>query len=349
MNPTLTESGTLPVRKPSRLKYILAAILYFLFYNAASTGIALIYQFYLVLNVPADYNQEAQMAWVEEMFYQNSNLLMIVIDALLLAAVALWFVLRKKGFFAPLGLKKLPWWAPVLAAIAGIGLSVLLSLVMAGVSVVWPEIMEDYGQSMDTTYNTQNILLYVLAGVVGAPLVEELIFRRLCAGNLDKAMPRVLAILLTSVTFGIVHGHPVQMVYATVLGIVMCMIYFAYDSLWASIAFHAGFNSVSLLSLINMEQFNEAEQMLIGLGLLLFEFSFLLFGIVAFFFLIFLRPHKIFRKEKPADLPVQLYIDETIPGVAPVGEGYFTQPAPVHREIAPPTHDAADPKPEEDG
>lgn len=322
MTPEITASGYLPPKKVSPWRNIGAAIFYLLIYWAVQIMVSLGYQFYLLMTMPEGLSYEQELEMLNTALYRDGNLLMLLIDALLILIIVLWFLLRKRPLLQSMGLKRTRLSSVALAVVAGIGLSCVLNVVMMIVSILFPGLMGDYNETMELTYNMQDFLLYALAGVVGAPLIEELFFRHLTTGRLARSMPRWVAILLMAVVFGIVHEHPVQWVYAGLLGIVMACIYFAYDSIWVSIAFHAGFNSLSLLSYIDTESMSATAQTLFGLGFLLFEMAFAAGGAVALIFLLLRRTHPIFRKPKAE--PVLLYT-EAIPGVASSGEGYFTE------------------------
>lgn len=81
--------------------------------------------------------------------------------------------------------------------------------------------------------------------VLIAPLLEEILFRGLIGKALSRNLPNWVAIILSSLIFGAVHGTIISFMYASVLGIFMCWLFFKTDSLLSSILFHMGFNTVS--------------------------------------------------------------------------------------------------------
>ncbi|MGM9647212.1 MAG: lysostaphin resistance A-like protein [Eubacteriales bacterium] len=337
MTEEITANGNLPPKKVSPWRHIGSAVLYFLLYIVVEYLIAGVYSVYLVLSAPDGFGEVERYKWINERYYETGNQLMLVIYAVLLAVLTLIFKLRKKKVFESLGLKKPRLISLPLALVAGIGMSFVLSILMAYVEEFWPEVMESYGSTMDETYYMKDMLLYALAGVVGAPLIEELFFRHLMAGRLSRAIPRGAAIVLSSVIFGMVHQHPVQWIYAGMLGFAMACIYFAYDSILPGVVFHAGFNSVSLLSYIDTSGMSEAQLTRFNLLINSVFLLFLILGIAALVLLFALRTHKIFRKPLAAE-PAAVVFDTpaAFPGVAPVGMGYFTTPEPVVPESATP-------------
>ena len=51
-----------------------------------------------------------------------------------------------------------------------------------------------------------------------APLIEEIVFRRLLMGYLDRSFPAFVSVILSSLLFGAAHIAPPVIVYATFLG-----------------------------------------------------------------------------------------------------------------------------------
>lgn len=72
-----------------------------------------------------------------------------------------------------------------------------------------------------------------------APLGEEVVFRRVVYGQLRKVSALPLAIVGSGLIFGLSHGNLVQAVYATVIGMVLALVYELYGSILAPVLFHA--------------------------------------------------------------------------------------------------------------
>lgn len=71
-----------------------------------------------------------------------------------------------------------------------------------------------------------------------APLVEEIVFRRLFMGYLDRSVPAFASVLLSSLLFGVVHIAPPVMVYATFLGMGCALVTRFHNSLRAGFIVH---------------------------------------------------------------------------------------------------------------
>lgn len=275
---------------------IIVGLLYFLLYEVIHYVFAIGARLYFIAVYPDPVTREVA-------FNDSSNFLMIILDVIVLLTLSVIVLARGKRYFDGMGVRKSRWETLPVAFVAGIGLSCLLGFIMNFVGSLFPEIMEDYSQTMDTTYNMSQVVFYALAAVIGAPLVEELIFRHFVAGRMARGMPRFAAIAASSLLFGIVHQHIVQVIYAALLGIVMACIYFAYDSVLPSIALHAGFNAVSLVSMIDVSGLSETNQIRFSIILTVVYLVLSFFGVGAYALLMVRCTHPIWKgdpKEDPA-------------------------------------------------
>ena len=82
-------------------------------------------------------------------------------------------------------------------------------------------------------------------GIIG-PIAEEVLFRGLILGGLSKTCNKWLAIIASAIVFGVVHGHPIGIIYATCLGILIGWIFCKTGSLLSVILFHIAYNLMSL-------------------------------------------------------------------------------------------------------
>ena len=286
----------LPSKRVTFWKSIGSAVLYFCLYLLLQTLVIYAYELYLFIATPDGLTPVEEVVWRNRRYYEHGNFLMIVIDLCLLAFLAVWFSARREKLSHSLGMRKTKAVALPVALVAGIGMSCVLAFLMSLATQFLPSVMEEYNETMAASYNMQDFLLYTLAGVIGAPLIEELFFRHLVAGRLAVGLPRWAAILLSSVLFGLVHQHPVQWVYAGILGFMMACFYFAYDSIWVPVVFHAGFNSVSLLSYVDLSRLSYSEVVEYERMVLKWYSVFCILGVSALILLSLLRTHTVFTK-----------------------------------------------------
>ena len=86
---------------------------------------------------------------------------------------------------------------------------------------------------------------------VFAPLLEEVLFRGAIQGVLMRFFGRPWpAIIVAALVFGVFHMNPVQIVYATLLGIVLGWIYYRTGSLMSVIVGHVLNNSLAVVTTV---------------------------------------------------------------------------------------------------
>lgn len=132
-------------------------------------------------------------------------------------------------------------WAFVLMIAAGIVCEPLLALL--------PPAAPNVGRGLWT----------IVALVVMAPVLEELICRGVVLGSLRERYGVVTAWLVSSLFFGVLHVQPVLVVNAFVVGLILGFIYIATDSLWSVIILHALNNAIAYLMLVT----GNGEQLLL--------------------------------------------------------------------------------------
>ena len=132
--------------------------------------------------------------------------------------------------------------------VAGVGVS--------GVSLLWIMLAEQLPalkSSLDAmNMGNENIgggsfIGAVVVAVIGAPLIEEIVFRGIVFRSLRRVSPAWVAILASSVLFGLYHMNLVQIVYATWMGIVAGIIYEKSNNLLFPILVHVANNLVAAI------------------------------------------------------------------------------------------------------
>lgn len=234
----------------------------------------------------------------------HDNDMLITADLLTIAVLLIWFACRGKSIPKSLAMNKVSPGRILMGIAAGIGLTCALDYVMVWVQMSFPAVMEDYTEHMSST-TTGSAITYILAGVILAPLVEELLFRSLSVKHLDKALPRGLSILLVAGLFGLMHSNLVQGLYAGSLGVLLCALFFAYESVWVPMALHFGFNLVSVVSLIDTESMTETQMLVFTRFWQLFTMLAIFGGAVALVFLFIQRTHSIWFKHRGPHRPAK--------------------------------------------
>ena len=146
---------------------------------------------------------------------------------------ALVLYLKRRGIglgFLPLGRRgwHLLWQVPLAIFIAGVAAAIVGPLL--GLSPSENASAAD-GRGVMVVVSLACYLLL-------APLVEEIVFRRLLMGYLDRSVPAFASVILSSLLFGVAHIAPPVMVYATFLGMGCALVTRFHNSLRAGFILH---------------------------------------------------------------------------------------------------------------
>jgi membrane protease YdiL (CAAX protease family) len=108
------------------------------------------------------------------------------------------------------------------------------------------------------------IFLMAWTACVGAPLMEELVFRGYIYPAVKRFANIPVAVLFSGILFGAVHLDLASFLPLTIFGILLALLYERTGSLWAPLATHFAFNSLTvsaqLLSRLYPELLEEAEK-----------------------------------------------------------------------------------------
>lgn len=159
-----------------------------------------------------------------------------------------WLLRKHTTNREELGLQRLPSWMDIVLAPVGFGLYLFLSaIVLYIVGLIFPAF--DGNQLQETGFgNLSQRYEYALAFitlVVIAPIAEEILFRGYLYGKLRKTAPAWLAIVITSLLFGAVHGQWNVAIDVFVLGVMLSVLREVTGSIWAGILLHMIKNGVA--------------------------------------------------------------------------------------------------------
>ena len=216
------------------------ALCYLLLFLLCQTLISVVYA--LTISLYAMLNPGLSLDLMELIFACTDQISLISGLATLIILAA-FFLLRRKnplretGFHTTHG-------RFVFTAIA---VTPLLYAVVSFVLGLLPEAwMEDYAEAA-ASLNQKGVLI-IVATVLVAPLVEEIIFRGLILSRMTRVIPGWLAVLLSALLFGVCHGQAVWMAYAFVLGVIFGFFALRAKSIWPSFCAHILFNGIGQIA-----------------------------------------------------------------------------------------------------
>jgi membrane protease YdiL (CAAX protease family) len=171
----------------------------------------------------------------------NAAGIAILTAALVFLILFLFFRARHKKLFAE------TWTRPVRPAslwpIIPLGVAMAVVIGYAISMIPWPQsAIDEYTAMYGMTASDGP--MFLIASVLVAPFIEEILLRGLVFTRLCRAMPAAAAMILASLVFGVMHITLIWIVYALACGIVLTLVFMKYRSLYASMLLHCVFNIV---------------------------------------------------------------------------------------------------------
>lgn len=116
------------------------------------------------------------------------------------------------------------------------------------------QILENALKLMENAFSSQGALegvITLLVVVIGAPLVEELLFRGVLFEELNRIVSEKATIILTALIFGLYHFNIIQSPNTFIMGLVLAYVYYKTKSIKAPIIIHATNNLLATMPFID--------------------------------------------------------------------------------------------------
>ncbi len=107
---------------------------------------------------------------------------------------------------------------------------------------------------VDSMKNAEGLGLKVgliVSACIAAPVVEELVFRGYIYGVLKKFTNPLFAMVVAGALFAVVHMNLPALLPLWILAVLLTLSYELSGSLWVPIGIHAGFNTFSVVAMLN--------------------------------------------------------------------------------------------------
>ena len=159
-----------------------------------------------------------------------------------------WLIKKSHISREDIGLTRLPSWTDIFITPAGLVVYFISSAVLILIiTKLFPSF--DVNQIQDTGFSQLNERYeYILAFatlVIIAPIAEEILFRGYLFGKLKKFAPVWVAIIVTSVLFGFIHGAWNLAIDTFALSVILCLLREFTGNIWASILLHMAKNGIA--------------------------------------------------------------------------------------------------------
>lgn len=158
-------------------------------------------------------------------------------------------------------LGSLRWWLRSL----GLGIAFLVFSALWGMVQEWalgPQTPQELLRFIDAQWPDLPSLLVVVYAVVGAPVIEEIIFRGSILQALSRRWGMWAGIALSATLFGLMHiSDPIAVPPLIVLGVLLAWVRIRSDALWPAIALHVSNNllAVGLMVFFSGEMVLDSE------------------------------------------------------------------------------------------
>ena len=181
------------------------------------------------------------------------GLLITLLEAVLVLP-AWWLTMRKyKVGWGALGLRRFSFLMLLLALglmLVGYAVNMLNALVL---------LLLDLRADVDLAglfSQLERPWLFVLGGVVVAPVAEEIFFRSFVFAGLRDRYGWVKAGLISAAVFALIHLQPTMVVPYFALGFLFALLYHQSRSIWPVIAMHAAINGIGLAAAYFLSRMN---------------------------------------------------------------------------------------------
>ena len=178
---------------------------------------------------------------LETFMTKNNSLISII--ALIISAVI--FIILFRRDHAPYSnelFKKPVLFVPLvlLGCLTSHGLSILISLINID------GIIGNYESAAEDLF-AGGVVLIIIRVVILSAIVEELVFRGLVFGRLNKVLGLWPSVLISAALFGIYHLNLAQGAYAFIFGIALALVYNRFQNIVAPIVVHMAANLLSVV------------------------------------------------------------------------------------------------------
>lgn len=117
-------------------------------------------------------------------------------------------------------------------------------------------------ENTETIMNiTRTVPAFMIITAIIAPILEELIFRKIIFGQFYKRWNFFISALLSALIFGIIHGEPQHILIYSGIGFVFAFLYVKTKRIIVPIIVHMAMNSISVIVQLALDQ-QDIEKMM---------------------------------------------------------------------------------------
>ena len=152
----------------------------------------------------------------------------------------------------------------ILWIVAGVFLAYIAQFIAGLIEINLLGVTQNSANTQMIIEVTRAIPVFMVVPALIAPIVEEIIFRKIIFGMLYKKMNFFIAAIISALVFGIIHGEPEHILIYSSMGFVFSYLYVKTKRIIVPIIVHMTLNTISVaiqLSLSPEEIQKQLEQM----------------------------------------------------------------------------------------
>jgi len=187
---------------------------------------------------------EAMAQRLTELLLENITMLTLVANLITILILSLFFTLRRKNPMEEAMIRPVKAGLIPLCALYGTALNIFISVTLT----VLP-LPESLYEALNNQYaglmGQAPLAVEILSTAVVTGILEEVIFRGLALSRLKRGMNRWIAVALSALLFGVVHGVLIAVIYASVMGLILALLSERHRSIVPAMICHIFFNLTS--------------------------------------------------------------------------------------------------------
>lgn len=158
----------------------------------------------------------------------------------------------------------------VLWVIAGVFLAYIGQFIASLIEINLLGITQNSANTQMIIEVTRAAPIFMIIPALIAPIVEEIIFRKIIFGTLYKKVNFFLAAIISALVFGIIHGEPEHILIYSSMGFVFAYLYVKTKRIIVPIIVHMTLNTISVVIQLSLspeeiqKQLEQVQTILIG-------------------------------------------------------------------------------------
>ncbi len=206
------------------------------FYIAVMSAVSLAWQSKFLSECGGIYSE----AEFTEAFNRDSGYINLIFSGLCLLIAAAFFKLRGRSLAEAANIRPAPALKIGVSFTAGLSAQLPLGFLVALIPFS-EEVFKGHDELMSAS--TTPVAVQMLYSIIIAPIIEEVFFRGIAHDRLSRTMNPLLAAVISSLPFALIHGELLSIIVAFAAGFVLAMLYNRYKTILVPISFHMGFNA----------------------------------------------------------------------------------------------------------